>query len=91
MKHRHLNHEDFTLAAIDDIIERGELPEWQPLMAAIREDPYGEVARKTLQICGAHPVYGGTRVFLNLIEHYRRERERDADVHLRTGESRPRS
>ena len=76
LAHRHLNHNRFTLAAIDDIIERGQLPEWQPLLAAIRRDPHGEIAEKTLKICWAHPVYGGTRVFRDFIEWCRRERER---------------
>jgi len=66
MAHRHLNHNRFTLTAIDDIIERGQLPDWEPLLAAIRRDPHGEIAEKTLKVCRAHPVYGSTKVFLRL-------------------------
>jgi hypothetical protein len=46
MKHRHLTHEAFTLAAIEDILARGRMPDWVPL-TAIRADPFGEVAEKT--------------------------------------------
>lgn len=46
MKHRNLNHEQFTTAAIHDILARGKLPDWMPLIIAIRDDPFGEVAEK---------------------------------------------
>jgi len=51
MKHRHLTHEEFTLAAIEDILARGRMPDWEPLIAAIQSDPYGEVAEKTRALC----------------------------------------
>jgi hypothetical protein len=57
MKHRHLTHETFTLAAIEDILARGRMPDWVPLITAIRADPYGEVAEKTLLLCN-RPLYG---------------------------------
>lgn len=39
MKHRHLNHQGFTLAAIDDIISRGKWEDWADLRQAALEDP----------------------------------------------------
>ena len=39
MKHRHLNHEDFTLAAIDDIISRGDGNDWITLGLEVRKNP----------------------------------------------------
>lgn len=57
MKHRHLTHEAFTLAAIEDILARGRMPDWVPLITAIRNDPYGEVADKTRLLC-ERPLYG---------------------------------
>jgi hypothetical protein len=48
MHHRHLNHTEFTLAAIEDILARGQMPDWVPLITAIRADPHGEIAEKTL-------------------------------------------
>jgi len=38
MEHRHLNHHELTLAAIDDIIARGRRHDWQDLRDAIRAD-----------------------------------------------------
>ena len=51
MRHRHLNHEDFTLAAIDDVIERGKRRDWVELRQAALEDR--EIMRKVLRICQA--------------------------------------
>lgn len=57
MKHRHLAHDRFTTAAIEDILARGRMPDWEPLIGAIEADPYGEVAEKTLRLCN-RPLYG---------------------------------
>ena len=39
MRHRHLNHSRFTLAAIDDIIASGKWDDWADLRDAARRDP----------------------------------------------------
>lgn len=39
MLHRHLNHQRFTLAAIDDIISRGQWQDWVELRRAVLSDP----------------------------------------------------
>ena len=39
MRHRHVNHSRLTLAAIDDIIARGQWRHWADLRRAIRRDP----------------------------------------------------
>jgi hypothetical protein len=51
MLHRHLNHDLSTPAAIDDIIERGLLPDWIRLARVVRADPQGEVAATVRRIC----------------------------------------
>ncbi len=51
MKHRHLNHEGFSSAAIEDILARGRMPDWVPLIVAIQADPHGETAEKTRALC----------------------------------------
>ncbi len=56
MHHRHLNHAEFTLAAIEDLLARGRMPDWVKLITAIRADPYGEIAEKTLLLC-ERPLY----------------------------------
>ena len=39
MLHRHLNHQRFTLAAIDDLISRGRWRDWAALRQAVLTDP----------------------------------------------------
>lgn len=57
MKHRHLMHEEFTVAGIEDILARGQLPDWAPLIRIIRADPYGEIAEKVDKLCKL-PLFG---------------------------------
>lgn len=52
MEHRHLNHNRFTSAAIDDIITRGRWRDWQELREAALGDP--EVLPKIRRICASH-------------------------------------
>lgn len=70
MKHRHLTHEQFTLAAIEDILARGKMPDWEPLVTAIQTDPFGEVAEKTQALC-ERPLYAAP-VFRRVIAAARR-------------------
>jgi hypothetical protein len=72
MKHPHLTHDEFTLAAIEDILARGTMPDWEPLITAIQGDPYGEVADKTLRLC-ERPLYGAA-VFRRVIAAARKSR-----------------
>lgn len=46
MIHRHLNHRRPTLAALDDLLENGTLADWRPILAVVRREPDGEVARR---------------------------------------------
>lgn len=52
MRHRHLNHERFTLAAIDDIIARGKWGDWADLRTAALEDP--ALLEKIQRVCARH-------------------------------------
>lgn len=49
MRHRHLNHEELTPAAIDDIIDRGRWADWGELRAAALESQ--EVLRTIVRVC----------------------------------------
>lgn len=49
MHHRHLNHEGFTLAAIDDIIARGLMRDWLELRAAALKDR--AILEKVQRVC----------------------------------------
>jgi hypothetical protein len=51
MAHRHLNHRDYTLAAIDDIIGNGRWETWKRLRLAVRADP--AIREKVLKVCTA--------------------------------------
>ncbi len=48
----HLNHSNYTLAAIDDIIARGTLADWQAMRDAARSEPL--VAGKIGRVCAAY-------------------------------------
>ena len=52
MWHRHLTHQQFTLAAIDDIIARGKRQDWAELRKAALADH--SVLEKILRVCQAH-------------------------------------
>jgi hypothetical protein len=51
MPHRHLNHGRLTLAAIDDVIDRGQRESWASLLAAVDVSP--EVRSRVLRVCAA--------------------------------------
>ena len=51
MRHRHLNHRDLTLAALDDIISNGRRADWERLRRSLREDP--GIRDRILRICNA--------------------------------------
>lgn len=52
MIHRHLNHQRFSRAAVDDIISRGVLSDWAELRAAVRRDP--AVRQSVDAVCTAY-------------------------------------
>lgn len=52
MLHRHLNHERYTLAALDDLIGRGKRKDWAELRQALLTDR--SLPEKVLRVCLAH-------------------------------------
>jgi len=62
--HRHLEYPADTPvtalggAALDDLLDRGDLRDWQPLAKAIAADPFGDLAERVLWLCDANPRYG---------------------------------
>ena len=52
MLHRHLTHQQFTLAAIDDVIARGKRQDWAALRQAALADR--ALLEKVLRVCQAH-------------------------------------
>ena len=52
MEHRHLNHERYTLAAIDDVIARGGRKDWAGLLSFLRRE--NDAKNKVLKVCQSH-------------------------------------
>lgn len=52
MLHRHLNHQRYTLAAIDDVILRGRWTDWMDLRRAIVSDRL--LLDKVERVCRPH-------------------------------------
>jgi hypothetical protein len=52
MLHRHLNHEQYTLAALDDVIERGKREDWAKLRSVALADR--AIMEKVLRVSLAH-------------------------------------
>ncbi|MHB8255203.1 MAG: hypothetical protein ACYDEV_16305 [Acidiferrobacter sp.] len=71
MLHRHLNHQLFTLAAIDNVIGRGQRRDWAELRhVALRDRP---VLEKVLRVCQAHvddPYAQRYHFWKHYAEHY---------------------
>ena len=80
MRFRHLDYDAETAvaelgpAAIDDLLDRGDLAAWAPLARAIRRDPGGVLADTVLRLCEAHPMYGTCSMWRIWIERLRRAR-----------------
>lgn len=64
MIHRHLDYREETPvtalgdAALDDLLDRGDLRDWRPLVKAIAAEPFGDLAERVLRLCDANPRYG---------------------------------
>jgi len=54
MLHRHLNHQNLTIAAVDDLIARGKRQDWAELRRAALGDR--EVMDKIFRVCCARAV-----------------------------------
>lgn len=78
MRFRHLDYDpgtavtDLGPAALDALLERGDLEAWVPLLRAIADDPWGPTADTVLRLCDAHPMYGTSALWRTWIEHRRR-------------------
>lgn len=81
MIHRHLETdvaapvEELPLAALADLLERGDLDDWRPLAAAISRQPHGELAEKVLRLVDAHPMYGTSPLWRSWIDRCRARAE----------------
>jgi DNA-binding XRE family transcriptional regulator len=58
-------------AALDALLDRGDLEEWAPLARAIADDPRGVTADTVVRLCEAHPMYGTSALWCAWIERRR--------------------
>jgi hypothetical protein len=68
MIHRHLDTTDWTLAAIDSVLDRGDLPDWRDLFAAAAANR--ELAKNVLHIARAHHIRGASALACHLIKKF---------------------
>ncbi len=77
MRFRHLDYaNDATVrtlgpAALDAILDFGDLDAWRPLAQEIARDPWGATAATVLRICQAHVMYGTSSLWRSWIERRR--------------------
>jgi hypothetical protein len=77
MKHRHLDipDDEYSVAAIHSIFERGRSSDIVKLFQAIRDDPFSHIAENALTAAGDSEVYGYPRLMTAAVEKWRAEHE----------------
>jgi DNA-binding transcriptional regulator YiaG len=65
--------ETWPFEGILSAVERGTLPDWQRLAAAIRADPWGPVAQQVLEAVEISRAYGIGELLTTVIERARQE------------------
>ena len=74
---RHLDYppgepvESLGLAALDNLLDRGDVGDWTRLAKAVAADPDGPLADRVLGLVDAHPMYGTSRLWRGWIEQLR--------------------
>jgi hypothetical protein len=76
MIHRHLTDQRHTLAALDDLLENGTLADWRPVLARVRREPDGEVARRIVTLLGRRDYQETGSLWRAFIEKARADRRR---------------
>lgn len=76
-RHRHLDYPATTpphrlpLAAVVDLLDRGDLADWLPIARAVADDPHGPFAREVQRLVDAFPMYGTSRLWRAWIDRAR--------------------
>jgi DNA-binding transcriptional regulator YiaG len=91
MRHRALDYpadtpvEKLGLAALDDILERGDLDDWAPLLKEVQSRPWGDVANRVLHLVDSHPMPGTSALWRAWITEQRAEAEQPATTTFAAG------
>ncbi len=67
--------ERWPMSAVLDVLDRGSVADWVPVVRALMRDPRGEFARALEQALQGTYLYGTSALFLTLIARLRDERE----------------
>jgi DNA-binding transcriptional regulator YiaG len=65
--------ETWPFEGILTAVERGTLPDWRRLSAAVRADPWGPVAQQILEAVAMSRPYGTSDLLTNVIERARQD------------------
>ena len=71
MEHRHINTNEWTAAAIDSALDRGDLADWRELFAAV--ECHAEVADRVLRVVSAREPGGASALARSLVTRLRPE------------------
>ena len=66
--------EQWSAMEILDLLDRGMLVDWYPLVQALRTDPRGELALRVERALRGTYLYGTGRLFLTALAYWRGER-----------------
>jgi hypothetical protein len=93
MQHRHLNHEDYTPAAIDNTVARGLWKDWADLRRAALAEPFEQglsrVLELVLQVCRPHtadPYAQRHHFWMNYAEEHLRHDAANAEEEANAAE-----
>jgi DNA-binding XRE family transcriptional regulator len=77
VKHRHIEArtdgaaEALSSAEVVDLLHRGDLSDWRPLLSAIARAPEGELADRVLELVDRFPTYGTSGLLRSWIDRRR--------------------
>ncbi len=77
MIHRHLLYaedtepENLPLAAVVDILDRGDLGDWAPLVRSILANPCGRLAKSVLRLVDEYSMYGTSPLWRAFLDRHR--------------------
>lgn len=68
MQHRHIRTDDWTLMAIESLLDRGQLSDWREFVQVMKSDP--QLAERMLQMARGHEDVRSAALARMLIAHF---------------------